>query len=120
MRYRHRAAIWKPSAAIGVAGFMAGMMLAGGIGGAFAPLPLASVDVTNSQPPPPGPKVARAALMSVDVPTQQPPPTGPRTVVITDPGGGDNGPKAIVIPDPPGPGPGPKAVVISGSDPTPP
>ena len=119
MRYRHRVAIWKPSAAIGAAGFMAGMMLAGGIGGALAPAPLASVDVTNSQPPAPGPKVTRAMLMSVDVPTQEPPPIGPKAIVISDPPGPDPGPKAIVITDTTGDGSGPKAVVISGSDPRP-
>ena len=131
MRYRYRVAIWKPSAAIGVAGFVAGIMLVG-IGGALAPAPLASVDVTHSQPPAPWPKVTRAMLMSVDVPShdptpigpravlipvEPPPPPGPEAIVISDPPGPDPGPKAIVITDTTGDGSGPKAVVISGSDP---
>jgi hypothetical protein len=133
MRYSHRVAGLKPATMTGAAMFMTGMMLAGGIGGAFASEPRAPVAAASSQPPAPGPAVTSATLTSVDIPTQQPPATGPKAVVIPDPGVGNNGPKAvvtsangpgtaagpkaIVIGDPGGDGPGPKAVVISGGDP---
>ena len=51
MRGRHHVAGWRPVTAIGVAGLTAGMMLAGGIGEASAPAPLASAGITNSGPP---------------------------------------------------------------------
>jgi len=118
MRHSYRVAGWKPVVMIGTAGFVTGLMLAGGIGGVFASATLASVDVTNSQPPAPGPKMTSAVLAAVGIPSPQPPTPGPETVVITDPGGGNNGPKTVVISGTgTGDGPGPKAVVISGGDP---
>ena len=115
---RYRVAGWRPSAAIGAAGFMAGLMLAAGIGGAgaLASVPFASAGVTNSQPPAPGPNVTQATLMSVDIPVNPPPRLGPKTVVVIQHGDGP-GPEAIVVIDHPGPAPGPRAVVISGGDP---
>jgi len=74
MRCRHRVAGWRPVAAIGVAGLTAGMMLAGGIGEAFVPAPLASAGVTNSRPPALQREIVLATLTSVDVPS---PPTSP-------------------------------------------
>jgi hypothetical protein len=111
MRYSHRITRWKSAAAIGVAGVITGLITAGVVGGTLASAPLASLDITTAQPPPPGPQVASATLASasatlasasatlasVGVPAPQPPAVGPETVVITDPGGGDNGPKAVVI-----------------------
>jgi hypothetical protein len=43
MRCDHRVAGWRPVVAIGAAGFMAGMMLAGGTSEVFASTPLAPV-----------------------------------------------------------------------------
>ena len=90
MRYIYPVARWASAAIVGAA---AAIGAVAGIGGALAPVPLASVDITNSQPPPPGPKITSATLTSVDVPTTQPPATGPNVVVITGPGPGDPGPK---------------------------
>jgi hypothetical protein len=88
MRCNHRVASWRPVAAVGAAGLMAGMMLAGGIGEVFASAPLASAGVTDSRPPAPQREIVPAALTSVDIPTQQPPPTGPRMAVRGDPDDG--------------------------------
>jgi hypothetical protein len=105
MRCSHRIADWRPIATISVAGFMAGMMLAGGIAEISAPAPPAPAGVTNSRPPAPGPEVIRATFTSVDTPAGQPPAPGPKTVVIADTGGDGPGPKAVVIP---GGGPPPR------------
>ena len=85
---RYRVAGWRPSAAIGAAGFMAGLMLAAGIGGAgaLASVPFASADVTNSQPPAPGPDVTQATLMSVVISGSDPSGSGDKAVVITGSG----------------------------------
>jgi len=119
---RYRVAGWRPSAAIGAAGFMAGLMLAGGIGGAgaLASVPFASADVTNSQPPAPGPDVTQATLMSVVIPVEPPPAPGPKAIVIIDHPGPAPGPKAVVISGSDPSGSGDKAVVITGSGPPPP
>jgi len=93
MRRSHRVAGWKPVAAIGVAGFAAGMMLAGGTSAVFAPVPLTSAGATDTWSPGPGPQVIRAALTSVDTPVDQPPTTGPKAIVIIDRPGDDPGPK---------------------------
>jgi hypothetical protein len=87
MRCNHRVAGRRPVAAIGAAGLMAGMMLAGGISEAFASTPLASAGVTNSRPPTPQ-EIVPVMLTSVDIPTQQPPPTGPKMAVRGDPDDG--------------------------------
>jgi hypothetical protein len=76
MRCSHRFAGWRPIAAVPAAGFMAGMMLTGGIAEISAPAPPAPAGTPVGQPPAPGPK----------------------TVVITDTGGDGPGPKAVVIP----------------------
>ena len=78
MRCNHRVAGWRPVAAVGVAGLMAGMMLAGGIAEAFASAPLASAGVTDSRPPALQREIVSATLTSVDIPTQQPPLPVPR------------------------------------------
>ena len=88
MRCNHRVAGWRPVAAIGAAGLMAGMMLAGGISEAFASTPLASAGVTNSRPPAPQKEIVPVTLTSVDIPAQQPPPTGPKMAVRGDPDDG--------------------------------
>lgn len=88
MRCSHRVASWRPVAAVGVAGLMAGMMLAGGIGEVFASAPLASAGVTDSRPPALQREIVPASLTSVDIPTRQPPPTGPRMAVRGDPDDG--------------------------------
>ena len=86
MRCSHRFAGWRPIAAISAAGFMAGMMPAGGIAEISAPAPPAPAGVTNSPPPAPGPEVNRATLTSADTPAGRLPAPGPKAVVI--PGGG--------------------------------
>ncbi len=88
MRCNHLVAGWRPVAAIGVAGLMAGMMLAGGIGEAFASAPLASAGVTNSRPPALQREIVLATLTALDIPAQQPPPIGPKMVVRGDPDDG--------------------------------
>lgn len=105
MRCSHRFAGWRPIAAISAVGFMAGMMLVGGIAEISASTPPAPDGVTNSRPPAPGPEVTRATLTSVDTPVGQPPAPRPKTVVIADTGGDGPGPKAVVTP---GAGPPPR------------
>ena len=97
MRCSHRIAGWRPIAAISAAGFMAGMMLAGGVAEISAPTPPPSTGVTNFRPPLPGLEVIRATLTSVDTRIDQPPTPGPKTVVIADTGGDGPGPKVAVI-----------------------
>jgi hypothetical protein len=88
MRCNHRIAGRRPVAAIGAAGLMAGMMLAGGISEALASAPLAAAGVTNSRPPALQQEIVPATLTSVDVPTPQPPPIGPKMTVRGDPDDG--------------------------------
>ena len=78
MRCNHRVAGWRPVAAIGVAGFMAGMMLAGGIGEAFASTALTSAGVTDSRPAALQRQIALATLT----------PLGPKMAVRGDPDDG--------------------------------
>jgi hypothetical protein len=98
MRCSHRIAGRRPITGISAAGFMAGMMLAGGVVEISAPAPPAPAGGTNSRPPAPGPEVIRATLTSAGTPVGQPPAPGPKTVVIADTGGDGPGPKAVVIP----------------------
>jgi hypothetical protein len=86
MRGNHRLACRKLTGTIGAAGLAAGVILAGGTGGA--------------------PAAVSTKLMYVPVPSPQPPSTGPLVIAITG-----QGPKSFIIGDPGGDGPGPKAVV---------
>jgi len=76
MRPRHRVAGRRLVAAIGAAGFVAVMLLAGETRAVFAPTPLASAGVTNSWSPAPGPEIIRAALTPAGSPVDQPPAPG--------------------------------------------
>jgi len=98
MHCSHRFAGWRPIAAISAAGFMAEMMLAGGIAEISALASPVPAGVTNSRPPVPGPGVIRATLTSAGTPAGRPPAPGPKMVVIADTGGDGPGPKAVADP----------------------
>lgn len=93
MRCSHRVAGWRPVVATGAAGFMAGMILAGGTSEVFSSTPPVSAGITDSWSPAPRPETIRAALTSVDSPVDQPPTPGPKAIVIIDRPGHDEGPR---------------------------
>jgi hypothetical protein len=93
MRRSYRVAGRRLVAAIGAAGFVAVMMLAGETSAAFASAPLASAGVTNSWSPAPGPEIIRTALTPADTPVDQPPAPAPQAIVIIDRPGDPPGPK---------------------------